>query len=170
MSHATLRPPALITATHDCSGFTCAHPSLTEWLQRRALPNQAAGASRTYVVSTQDDQVVGYYALAPGAVAVEATPGALRRNMPQPIPIFVLGRLAVHAAWGSLGIGSGLLRDAVLRSAEAAQIVGGRALLCHAIDEHALGFYRKHGFVASPMEPLTVMLGLHNAAAIHPAH
>ncbi|UXH80581.1 GNAT family N-acetyltransferase [Roseateles amylovorans] len=158
----------MITAAHDCSAFTCTHTPLTDWLQRRALPNQAAGASRTYVVSTSDQQVVGYYALAPGAVAADATPGALRRNMPQPIPVFVLGRLAVHSAWQGLGIGSGLLRDAVLRSAEAAQIVGGRALLCHSIDEQAKGFYCKHGFVQSPMEPLTVMLGLKASSTAPP--
>lgn len=160
VTHPTLRPPTLITAEHDCSAFSCAHPSLTLWLQRRALSNQASGASRTYVVSAGDRQVVGYYALAPGAVALRGAPGALRRNMPDPVPVFVLGRLAVHEEWERLGIGAGLLKDAVIRALQAASIAGGRALLCHAIDEPARGFYLKHGFAPSPVDPMTLMLGL----------
>lgn len=155
-----LLPPALITAEHDCSAFSCAHDALTEWLQKRALANQASGGSKTYVVCTAQHEVVGYYALALGAVAPRNAPGAIRRNMPSPIPVFVLGRLAVHEQWGGMGIGSGLLKDALLRCAQAAEIVGGRALLCHAIDENAKAFYLKHGFVQSPIEPLNVMLGL----------
>jgi GNAT superfamily N-acetyltransferase len=153
-------PPALITPEHDCSTFACRHDALTEWLQKRALANQASGASKTYVVCTDSGEVVGYYALAPGAVAAQSAPGAVRRNMPSPVPVFVLGRLAVHDVWAGMGIGSGLLKDALARCAQAAQIVGGRAILCHAIDEEAKAFYLKHGFQQSPMEPLTVMLSL----------
>lgn len=160
LKRAGLQAPVLITAEHDCSAFSCRHESLTEWLQKRALANQASGGSKTYVVCTQDKHVVGYYALAPGAVAPQAATGAIRRNMPAPVPVFVLGRLAVHAQWSGMGIGSGLLKDALLRCAQAARIVGGRALLCHAIDEDAKAFYLKHGFVSSPIEPLTLMLGL----------
>jgi GNAT superfamily N-acetyltransferase len=160
----TLKPrllaPVLITAEHDVSAFSCRHATLAEWLQKRALANQAGGGSRTHVVCTAEQRVAGYYALAPGAVAPQLAPGPIRRNMPAPVPVFVLGRLAVDEQFSGMGIGSGLLKDALLRCAQAAQIVGGRALLCHAIDEEAKAFYLKHGFVPSPIEPLTVMLGL----------
>jgi GNAT superfamily N-acetyltransferase len=156
----TLSAPALITAAHDCSAFSCGYESLAEWLQKRALENQASGGSRTYVVCAERDKVVGYYALAPGAVARHVATGSVRRNMPSPVPVFVLGRLAVDEKWKGMGIGTGLLKDAVLRCALASGIVGGRALLCHAIDEDAKRFYLKHGFIASSIEPLTVMLSL----------
>ena len=112
------------------------------------------------MVCGNGSQVVGYHALAPGAVGPQAATGAIRRNMPAPIPVFVLGRLAVDENWSGRGIGSGLLKDALLRCALAADIVGGRALLCHAIDEDAKQFYLKHGFAPSPIEPLTVMISL----------
>jgi GNAT superfamily N-acetyltransferase len=156
----SLSTPSPITAEHDCSAFSCRHETLTEWLQKRALANQSSGGSRTYVVCADGSNVVGYYALAPGAVSPETTTGAIRRNTPTPVPVFVLGRLAVHEKWSGMGIGTGLLKDALLRCAQAAEIVGGRALLCHAVDEEAKSFYLKHGFIVSPVEPLTVMLGL----------
>ena len=137
MKSSLLKPPALITAEHDCSAFTCRHRTLAEWLQKRALANQARGGSRTYVVCSTSGQVVGYYALAPGAIAPQEATGAVRRNMPNPVPVFVLGRLAVDEAWSGMGIGSGLLKDALVRCTRAADIIGGRALLCHAIDDHA---------------------------------
>ncbi|MBC5764667.1 GNAT family N-acetyltransferase [Ramlibacter albus] len=155
-----LHAPCLITPQHDAAAFTCKHEELSEWLRRRALANQASGSSRTYVVCDAAGAVIGYYALAPGAVANRTAPGSIRRNSPDPVPVFVLGRLAVHSEWAGRGIGSGLLKDALLRAAQAASIVGGHALLCHAIDEDAKAFYLKHGFKASPIEPLTVMLGL----------
>lgn len=101
--------------------------------QKRALANQACGGSKTYVVCAKGNAVVGYYALALGAVAPQVATGAIRRDMPSPIPVFVLGRLAVHQAWGGMGLGSGLLKDALMRCAKAAEIVGGRAMLCHAV-------------------------------------
>ena len=88
----------------------------------------------------------------------ETVPGSVRRNMPDPIPVVVLGRLAVHSEWTGQGIGSGLLKDAVLRTVALAEQMGIRALLCHAIDEEAKQFYLRHGFFESPSEPLTVML------------
>ena len=101
-----------------------------------------------------------YYALATGSIAAEAAPGRLRRNMPDPLPVIVLGRLAVHGQWSGRGIGSGLLKDAVLRSIQAAELVGVRALLCHAIDEEARAFYLKRGFAESPLEARTLLVGL----------
>ena len=153
-------PPVPLTADLDTAAFTCRHASLSVWLAKRALANAASGASRTYVVCDAQHRVVGYYALAAGSIAAEATPGRLRRNMPDPLPVIVLERLAVHSDWSGRGIGSGLLKDAVLRSLQAAELIGVRALLCHAIDNEAKAFYLKHGFVESPLDPLTVLVGL----------
>lgn len=114
--------------------------------------------------------VIGYYALAAGAVSHELASGAIRRNMPDPVPVVVLGRLAVHTDWVGRGLGRGLLKDALQRTLQLAGELGIRALLCHAIDDDAKAFYRKHGFVESPIEPLTLMLGLSRLqAASYPA-
>ena len=156
----TLTPPTPLTAEHDVASFTCRHESLATWLERRALANSASGASRTYVVCTGDERVVGYYALAAGSIAVKVVPSRVRRNMPDPLPVIVLSRLAVHADSEGRGIGSGLLKDALVRSMRAADLIGVRAVLCHAIDEDAKALYLKHGFVESPREPLVVLLGL----------
>ena len=152
--------PVPLTVDHDTSAFTCSHESLSVWLVKRALANAASGASRTYVACDEQLRVIGYYALAAGSIAAQAVPGRLRRNMPDPLPVIVLGRLAVHRDCSGRGIGSGLLKDAVLRSMQAAELIGVRALLCHAIDEQAKAFYLKHGFVESPLDPLAVMAGL----------
>jgi GNAT superfamily N-acetyltransferase len=154
------RAPVPLTASHDTSAFTCKHESLSTWLHKRALVNAASGASRTYVVCDDHNRVIGYYALAAGSIASEAAPGRLRRNMPDPLPLIVLGRLAVHSDWSGRGIGSGLLKDALLRSIQASKLIGVRALLCHAIDDEAKAFYLKHGFVESPLEARTVLVGL----------
>lgn len=160
MSTAPLGPPVPIAAGHDTTGFACRHESLNQWLRRRALANASSGTTRTYVVCTDSQHVVGYYALAAGSITIESAPARMRRNMPDPLPVIVLGRLAVHEDGSGRGIGSGLLKDAVLRALQAAEIIGACALLCHAIDDEAKAFYLKHGFVASPLEPLTMMLGL----------
>jgi len=152
--------PVRLTADHDTSAFVRRHESLRAWLGKRALANAATGASRTDVVVDAQRRVIGYYALAAGSIAGEAAPGRLRRNMPDPLPVIVLGLLAVHGDWSGRGIGSGLLKDAVLRSSQAAELIGARALLCHAIDEQAKAFYFKHGFAESPIDPLTVLVGL----------
>ena len=155
-----LSAPAPISDAHHLGSFACIDESLTAWLKNRALKNHASGASRCFVVCNDDWDVVGYYALAAGSVELEAAPGNIRRNMPDPVPVIVLGRLAVHRDHAGQGIGSGLLRDAVLRSQRTANEVGARALLCHAIDDNAKAFYLHHGFVESPTDCLTVMLRL----------
>lgn len=159
MSREELQAPVPLTAGHDTSAFKCRHESLSTWLQKRALANTSSGASRTYVVCA-GSQVVGYYALAAGSVVLGTAPGKLRRNMLDPLPVIVLGRLAVDTDWAGRGIGAGLLKDAVVRSLRAAELIGVRALLCHAIDQDAKAFYLKHGFVESPLDSLVVMLGL----------
>jgi GNAT superfamily N-acetyltransferase len=158
-----LHPPRPIRPGDDVSRFDCGRPELDAWLRRRALANEAAGGSRTYVVAARE-RVVAYYALAAGAVETAVAPGRIRRNMPAPVPVVVLGRLAVDRAFARRGIGSGLLRDGVLRTLQAAEIVGVRALLVQAIDDHAAGFYERHGLVRSPIAPLTLMIALKDAA------
>lgn len=155
-----LGAPGPLDDDHRLDGFRCSAPELTNWLLKRALRNQASGASRCFVVCDERQHVVGYYALAAGAVAQEAAPGRIRRNMPDPIPVIVLGRLAVHVDWVGRGIGRGLLKDAVQRTLQTCEQVGARALLCHAIDEAAKTFYLKHGFIVSPIHDMTVMLPL----------
>ena len=152
-----LSAPEKLRPDHDLSEFECGEPALDDWLRRRALQNEESGASRTYVVCA-GQQVVGYYALALGTVAHAEAPGRVRRNMPDPVPVMIVGRLAVHRDFQGEKIGPGLLRDAVLRTLQAAEIAGVRAILVHAISERARKFYEDCGFIASPMDPMTLMI------------
>ena len=150
--------PAAITAGHDLSDFCSGEPSLDMWLRSKALKNEGK-ASRTYVVC-QGTKVVGFYSLAVGSVAHEFTPGNIKRNMPDPVPVMILGRLAVNQNVQGRGIGRALVRDAILRTIQAASIAGIRAILVHALHERAATFYQDCGFRASPVSPLTFMLRL----------
>lgn len=150
-----LSAPSPLKDEHRLDDFQCSALELTKWLLERARQNQASGASRCFVVCDTGHHVVGYYALAPGAVSHEGAPGRIRRNMPDPIPVIVLGRLSVHLDYAGQGIGRGLLKDAVQRSLQICEQVGARALLCHAIDEAAKAFYLQHGFMASPIDDMT---------------
>jgi GNAT superfamily N-acetyltransferase len=154
--------PEHLGPDHELAAFDSGVPVLDDWLKRRALVNEELGASRTYVV-TAGGRVVGYYALATGGVARAAVTGRVRRNMPDPVPVMVLGRLAVDRAYQGRGLGEGLLRDAVLRTLQAAQLGGIRAILVHAISEEAKRFYERHGFVASPIDPMTLMIAVVDA-------
>lgn len=154
--------PEHLSAAHDVSLFDSGVPVLDEWLRRRALVNEASGASRTYVVCS-GKTVVGYYALATGAVALQAAPGRTRRNMPDPIPVMVLGRLAVDKTLHGRGFGRALLRDAVLRTCQAADIAGIRALFVDAISDEAKQFYERCGFTPSPLDAMTLMITMADA-------
>jgi GNAT superfamily N-acetyltransferase len=156
---AALAAPVSLSEAHRLDAFLCGEPDLEIWLTQRARKNQLEGASRTFVVCA-GDEVVGYYCLAAGAVMHEKAPGSIRRNMPDPIPVAILARLAVHADWQGHGIGAGLLRDAILRTMRLAEEMGIRALLAHALHERAKQFYLHNGFIESPIEPLTVMLNI----------
>jgi GNAT superfamily N-acetyltransferase len=149
--------PEHLTPKHDLAAFDSGVAALDDWLKRRALANEAAGGSRTYVVCA-GGRVVGYYALAAGSVAQTAATGRVRRNMPAPVPVMVLGRLAVDQAYQDRGLGAGLLRDAILRTLQAAKLGGIRAILVHAISDEAKRFYERHGFVESPADPMTLMI------------
>lgn len=160
----SLTAPQPLHDGHHLDTFCCIEPELENWFKQRARKNQQDGASRCFVVC-DDNMVAGYYALAAGAVLHAQAPGNIRRNMPDPIPVVVLGRLAVHTDCQGRGLGAGLLKDAVLRSLRLSNEMGIRALLCHAISETAKQFYLHHGFIESPGEPMTLMLNLAKLAS-----
>ena len=155
-----LHAPQPLTADHQLNTFNCGETSLDEWLKRRALLNQSNGASRTFVVVDESQLVMGYYALAAGAVHHQDATRSIRQNMPDPIPVMVLARLAVDIRTQGMQLGAGLLRDAVDRSLAVAKNTGVRALLVHALHERAKQFYLYFGFQASPVHSLTLMLRL----------
>lgn len=154
-----LGAPEPLSSTHHLADFDSGTPTLDDWLKRRAFQNQGSGASRTFVVC-DDDKVVGYYALASSAVMAGSAPGRFRRNMPDPIPVVVLGRLAVARTHQRHGLGRALFRDAGMRVLQAADTIGIRGLLVHAISEEARDFYLRCGLLPSPLDPLILMVTL----------
>ena len=155
--------PVPLRATHFVENFSCGNSVLDEWLKKRALKNEGSGASRTFVVC-QGEGVVGYYALATGAVAQIDVPGKIRRNMPEPIPIVVLGRLAVDIRWQNQNLGEDLLQDAIKRIMNASIDVGIKAILVHAISAKANAFYVNRGFIESLTNEMTLLLPLTSSA------
>ena len=153
----TLSAPELLTAYHESESFASGVESLDTWLKQRALKNQATGASRTFVVC-DGRRIVAYYALASSAVAVLEATGRFRRNMPDPIPVVVLGRLVVDHSFQGKGIGRALLRDAACRVIQAADIIGIRALLVQALSAEAKAFYEHIGFDPSSLDPMILMI------------
>ncbi|WP_043202608.1 GNAT family N-acetyltransferase [Paraburkholderia acidipaludis] len=154
-----LKAPEPLTAQHEVSAFDSLEPSLNDWLRRRALKNQQSGATRTYVVCDAS-RVIGYYALASGSVSSVDATGRIRRNMPDPVPVVILARIAVDRDWQGQGIASDMMRDAALRVLQAADIIGVRGMLAHALTERARQFYMKLAFEVSPLDPMTLMIGL----------
>lgn len=164
MSLKLSAPQPLVTG-HVLDDFECGEPTLDEWLKRRAMGNQLSGASRTFVVVDGENRVWGFYAMAAGAVSHQLATGAVRRNMPDPLPVMVLGRLAVDRRAQGLKLGPAMLQDAVHRAIAVAQNTGVRALLVHALHERAKQFYEHYGFQESPQHPLTLMLRLNTVKA-----
>lgn len=159
MTLPMLSAPQPLSDEHDVADFDSGEPALDDWLRRRAAKNQANGSSRTYVVC-EGDRVIGYYCLAAGAIGHAEAPSTMRRNRPDPVPVLVLGRLAIHKSHHQQGIGTALLNDAIRRAIQAAGIAGVTALLVHAISEQARRFYLSRGFVESPVKPMTLCLML----------
>lgn len=164
----TTRPEPL-TPRHDLEPFRSGVPSLDAWLRQRASHNERERASRTYVLCEGEGRVIAYYSLAVGSVPSAEVPGRVRRNMPDPIPVMVLGRLAVDEGWQGRGLGGDLLRDALLRTLGAAEIAGIRAMLVHAISPEAKRFYERFGFRECPERPMTLVTALRDAQAMLPA-
>jgi GNAT superfamily N-acetyltransferase len=156
----SLSAPLPLATSHRLDEFSCGEPVLDEWLKRRALANQVSGASRTFVVVDRDQGVFGYYALAAGAVSHQMATSNVRRNMPDPVPVMVLARLAVDQRAQGIKLGGALLQDALHRALVVAENAGVRALLVHALHERAKQFYEHYGFLASALHPMTLMLRL----------
>jgi GNAT superfamily N-acetyltransferase len=150
--------PEPLSAAHELDDFDCGVPSLNDYLKGRALPDQAAGKSRTYVIA-RGQRVVGYFSVAGSSIEpVEATERAARGQGNQPIPAILIGRLAVDLAERGQGWGEALLVEALGRAIAAAEIIGARVVLAHALDDTAKGFYLKYGFEPSPCHELHVMM------------
>ncbi len=148
-----------LARSHDLSDFDCgSHTSLSDWLKRFAWVNQQSETSRTYVVH-RAGRVVAYYSIATGSARREDAPARVAKGLAHhPVPVILLTRLAVHEAEQGAGLGKALLKDALIRIAAAADIVGARAVLIHAIDAEAAAFYRHFGFEPSPTNDLHLML------------
>ena len=157
-----LSAPQPLSHRHPLADFDSGVPSLDDWMKRRAARNQANGSSRTYVVCEGPEQtrVIGYHCLAAGAIGHAKTPSTMKRNRPDPVPVFILGRLAIHKEHHQKDIGTALLNDAIRRTLQAADIVGVTALLVHALSEPARRFYLSRGFIESPIQPMTLCLML----------
>lgn len=152
--------PTLLLPEHDFAQFNSGNESLDEWLKKRALKNQASGASKTFVICDDTHSVVGYYALATGSVERVAAPGNFARGMPDPIPVIVLARLVIDQRYQGQQLGGFLLKDAMQRALNVSSQVGIRGVLVHAISEDAKRFYLRYGFVESSFEPMTLMIAL----------
>lgn len=164
-----VRPPERLTAGHDVSEFRNGkHPSLDDWLRDRALAGEGLSA-RTYVVceAGTKDRVVGYYAISTAMEERVALPSArLRRGMPEQIPLLLIGRLAVDQAFQGMGLGGDLLSDALRRCRAVSDIAGVRAVVAHAIDDEAMGFYQRHGFIASPLGERVMLMPIETVEAL----
>jgi GNAT superfamily N-acetyltransferase len=160
-----LSAPELLTARHDVTRFSCGQPALDRWLQTRALANQEKGFTVVMVVHDAR-RVVGYYGLAPTAVVAAVMPRRVRTGQPpDPVPGLLLGQLATDTAYAGRGIGTGLLKHALARSVAGARLIGGRALVVHALDDQAAAFWRRRGFLPSKDDPLTLFRSLPEIAA-----
>jgi GNAT superfamily N-acetyltransferase len=157
-----LSPPSAITSAHDLTQFHCGIEALDDWLRFRALKNEGR-SSRTYIVS-QGRTAVGYYCLSTGAEKRASIPLKIARNTPDPVPLILLGRLAVDLNHQGMGIGAGLLKDALQRVAQISKAVGSRALIVHAIDQNAMAFYVKYGFIEFPYGSQTLFLPIDTIA------
>jgi GNAT superfamily N-acetyltransferase len=152
-----LIPPTPILADHEFVNFDSAEASLDEWLKKRAIKNQASGASRCFVLC-DGKIVIGFYTLSAGAISHETAPKTMRRNMPNPLPVLLLGRLAINKNHHNTGLGSAMLRDAMIRAVSVASDAGIFAILVHALTEQAKRFYLSRGFLESPLQPMTLMM------------
>lgn len=157
--------PRPIRAGDEVSTFDGGEPSLDEYLRTRALANHVEGASRCFV-TCHNGRVVGFYALASAAVERRSTPGRVRRNMPDPVPVILLSRLAIDEKEQGKGLGKQLLRDAIARAVAAADLIGVRALLVHALHAEAHAFYTHFEFEPSPTDPLHLLLLMKDARAL----
>ena len=157
--------PQVLTAQHDVAAFSCGHPALNRWLQTRALSNQQKGFTAVIVVHVQG-RVVGFYGLSPTAVLPAQLPRSVRTGQPpDPVPCLLLGQLATDSRWAGQGIATGLVKHALQRSVAAAELIGGRALVVHAVDDAAAGFWLRRGFLPSRDDALVLFRSMADIAA-----
>lgn len=147
-----VQAPRPIASGDRCAGFDCGELSLNSYLEERALANHASGAARCYVCLDDAGRVIGYYTLSAIAIERARLPGRARPNSPDPVPAVLLGRLAVDRSHRGQGVGRGLLRDAIGSTLVAAQRIGVRLLIVHAVDESAADWYAQFGFRPSPTD------------------
>lgn len=159
-----LHAPELLTEHHAIGDFECGIASLNDWLQHRSLMDQVSGASRTFVMR-DGDVVIGYYALAAGSVGSSEAAGRFRHNMPDPVPVVIIGRLAVSHNHQGRGLGRALLRDAAKRVIAAGDQIGIRGLVVQAMNADAKAFYLAFGFLPSPTHDMTLMISLSDLKA-----
>ncbi|MDX8468099.1 GNAT family N-acetyltransferase [Mesorhizobium sp. VK23B] len=160
-----LSAPEPLTEAHDVSGFSCGKPALDHWLKTRALSNQEKGFTVVLVVH-EANRVVGYYGLAPTAVVPSILPRSIRTGQPpDPVPCLLLGQLATDTEWAGRGIGTGLVKHALQRCVQAAELIGGRALMVNAIDEDAVLFWQRRGFLPTKDDPLVLFRSIATIAA-----
>jgi len=158
--------PLPLSAAHDVTKFDCGKLPLNEWIKDKSRHSEGR-SSRTYVITPSDDNtVVGYYCISAGAISHDIAPGYTRRNAPDPIPVMVIGRLAIDQKHQGHALGSGLLKDALQRILEASRIIGAGAVVVHAIDDDAVGFYTQYKFVTFPMGTKTLFLPIKTIAAL----
>ena len=157
--------PEPLTEAHDVSLFSCGKPALDHWLRTRALSNQQRGFTAVIVVH-ENNRVVGYYGLAPTAVVPSVLSRSVRTGQPpDPVPCLLLGQLATDQGWKGKGVGTGLLKHALQRCVTAARLIGGRALVVHAVDPGAAAFWRRCGFLPSKDDPLVLFRSIADIAA-----
>lgn len=157
--------PEPLDPSHDVTNFSCGKPSLDHWLQMRALANQRRGFTVVMVVH-EAGRVVGYYGLAPTAAVPLVLPRSIRTGQPpNPVPCLLLGQIAVDQAFAGQGIATGLLRHAFARCVAGAELIGGRALMVHAVDADAARFWRRWDFLPSKDDPLVLFRSIAEIAA-----
>lgn len=162
----TLTAPKPLSGIHDVSQFDSGVPSLNTWLCRKALLNEAKGGARTYVVC-DGVRVVAFYSLAASSVGRKRVPSRVGRSMPEPVPVILLGQLAVDMKYQGRGLGSDLLIDAARRALRAAGLIGARAIVVQALDRRAREFYERFGFLPfSDREPLLLILRISELRAL----
>ncbi|MDG4892000.1 MULTISPECIES: GNAT family N-acetyltransferase [unclassified Mesorhizobium] len=160
-----LSAPESLTAIHDVSGFSCGKPALDHWLKTRALSNQEKGFTAVLVVH-EAGRVVGYYGLAPTAVVPSVLPRSIRTGQPpDPVPCLLLGQLATDIGWAGRGIGTGLVKHALQRCVQAADLIGGRALMVNAVDAEAAQFWQRRGFLPTKDDSLVLFRSIAAIAA-----
>ena len=155
-----------LSSDHNLANFMCGKPVLDEWLRKYAIANQKNGLAQTYVVHRQK-RVVGYYAISAGSVSKETVPARIAKGIPNyPVPVVLLGRLAVDQPEQGKGLGAALLKDAVLRINQSADIIGVRAILVHALDEESRTFYERFNFSPSPFNAMQLMFLMKDLRAL----